>query len=71
MGHGLGAQAIQPPPSPDLTSLMATSRKYEELSWAWKGWRDEVGRSILPFFPKYVELSNKAARLNGESLPSI
>ncbi|ELK12483.1 Angiotensin-converting enzyme [Pteropus alecto] len=50
---------------PDLTNLMATSRNYEELSWAWKGWRDEVGRSILPFFPKYVELSNKAARLNG------
>nr|XP_019588537.1 PREDICTED: angiotensin-converting enzyme isoform X1 [Rhinolophus sinicus] len=50
---------------PDLTSLMATSQKYEELLWAWKSWRDKVGRSILPFFPKYVELSNKAARLNG------
>ncbi|XP_008530917.1 angiotensin-converting enzyme isoform X4 [Equus przewalskii] len=50
---------------PDLTNLMATSRKYEELLWAWQGWRDNVGRSILPFFPKYVELFNKAARLNG------
>ena len=46
---------------------MATSRNYEELLWAWKGWRDKVGRSILPYFPKYVELTNKAARLNGES----
>uniref|UniRef100_A0A452URE9 Angiotensin-converting enzyme n=1 Tax=Ursus maritimus TaxID=29073 RepID=A0A452URE9_URSMA len=50
---------------PDLTSLMATSRKYEDLLWAWKSWRDKVGRAILPFFPKYVELANKAARLNG------
>jgi peptidyl-dipeptidase A len=47
---------------------MATSRKYEELQWVWKSWRDQVGRAILPFFPKYVELSNKAAQLNGESL---
>ncbi|XP_069337702.1 angiotensin-converting enzyme isoform X3 [Eulemur rufifrons] len=53
------------PLEPDLTSAMATSRKYEELLWAWKGWRDQVGRAILPFFPKYVELTNKAARLNG------
>ncbi|XP_023569948.1 angiotensin-converting enzyme isoform X1 [Octodon degus] len=50
---------------PDLTSVMATSRKYEELLWVWKGWRDKVGRAVLPFFPKYVELTNKAARLNG------
>lgn len=45
---------------------MATSRNYQDLAWAWKSWRDKVGRSILPYFPKYVELTNKAARLNGE-----
>lgn len=50
---------------------MATSHNYEELLWAWKSWRDKVGRAILPFFPKYVELSNKAAKLNGESLLSL
>ncbi|XP_044936818.1 angiotensin-converting enzyme isoform X1 [Mustela putorius furo] len=50
---------------PDLTNFMATSRKYEDLLWAWKSWRDKVGTAILPFFPKYVELANKAARLNG------
>ncbi|XP_012658395.1 angiotensin-converting enzyme isoform X2 [Otolemur garnettii] len=50
---------------PDLTSMMATSRQYYELLWAWKSWRDKVGRAILPSFPKYVELTNKAARLNG------
>nr|XP_012299551.1 angiotensin-converting enzyme isoform X1 [Aotus nancymaae] len=50
---------------PDLTNVMATSRKYEELLWAWKGWRDKTGRTILQFYPKYVEFINKAARLNG------
>lgn len=55
---------------PDLTNMMATSRKYEELLWAWKSWRGKVGRAILPFFPKYVEFSNKIAKLNGE-LPML
>ncbi|XP_051014842.1 angiotensin-converting enzyme [Acomys russatus] len=50
---------------PDLTNMMATSRKYEELLWVWKSWRDKVGRGILPLFPKYVEFSNKIAQLNG------
>uniref|UniRef100_A0A8C6R1G7 Angiotensin-converting enzyme n=1 Tax=Nannospalax galili TaxID=1026970 RepID=A0A8C6R1G7_NANGA len=50
---------------PDLTNLMATSRKYEELLWVWKKWRDSAGKTILPLFPKYVELTNKVARLNG------
>ncbi|XP_020136466.2 angiotensin-converting enzyme isoform X1 [Microcebus murinus] len=50
---------------PDLINVMATSRKYEELLWAWKGWRDKVGKDVLPLFPKYVELTNKAAWLNG------
>lgn len=54
------------PSLPDLTNMMATSRKYEELLWVWKSWRDKVGRTILPLFPKYVELSNKIARLNGK-----
>lgn len=56
-----------PHPAADLTNLMATSRKYDELLWVWKGWRDQVGRAILPYFPKYVEFTNKAAQLNGES----
>lgn len=56
------------PSLPDLTNMMATSRKYEELLWVWKSWRDKVGKSILPLYPKYVELSNKIARLNGKFL---
>ncbi|XP_043859220.1 angiotensin-converting enzyme-like protein Ace3 [Dromiciops gliroides] len=50
---------------PGLLDLMASSRNYDELLWAWKGWRDSVGQEIRPLYSRYVELSNKAARLNG------
>uniref|UniRef100_A0A8C5KSE9 Angiotensin-converting enzyme n=1 Tax=Jaculus jaculus TaxID=51337 RepID=A0A8C5KSE9_JACJA len=50
---------------PDLTHVMATSRNYEELLWVWESWNNKAGRAILPFFPKYVELTNEVARLNG------
>uniref|UniRef100_A0A5F8GD19 Angiotensin-converting enzyme n=1 Tax=Monodelphis domestica TaxID=13616 RepID=A0A5F8GD19_MONDO len=53
------------PLDPDLTNLMAVSRDYDNLLWAWKGWRDVTGQAILPSFPEYVDLSNKAAQLNG------
>lgn len=46
---------------------MATSRNQKELLWAWQGWRDAVGRTVRVNFDHYVELSNKAARLNGEA----
>ena len=46
---------------------MATSRDQKELLWAWQGWRDAVGRQLRMTFERYVQLSNKAARLNGEA----
>ncbi|XP_012602958.1 angiotensin-converting enzyme-like protein Ace3 isoform X1 [Microcebus murinus] len=53
------------PLEPDLEEVMATSRDRKELVWAWQGWRDAVGREIRTTFEQYVELSNKAAQLNG------
>nr|XP_003472155.2 angiotensin-converting enzyme-like protein Ace3 [Cavia porcellus] len=50
---------------PDLEEVMATSRDHKELLWAWEGWRDSVGRQLRPIFWRYVQLSNKAAQLNG------
>lgn len=46
---------------------MATSRDQKELLWAWQGWRDAVGRQLRMTFERYVQLSNKAAKLNGEA----
>ncbi|ERE69255.1 angiotensin-converting enzyme-like isoform 1 [Cricetulus griseus] len=64
-GRGKTSGGLRGEAGEDLTNLMATSRKYEELLWVWKSWRDKVGRAILPLFPKYVEFSNKIAQLNG------
>lgn len=44
---------------------MAVSRDYDELLFAWKGWRDSAGKVIRQDYKKYVELANKAATLNG------
>uniref|UniRef100_H0XMC6 Angiotensin-converting enzyme n=1 Tax=Otolemur garnettii TaxID=30611 RepID=H0XMC6_OTOGA len=52
-------------PGTDLEEIMATSRDQKELLWAWQGWRDAVGRQIRSIFGQYVQLSNKAAQLNG------
>ncbi|XP_041431911.1 angiotensin-converting enzyme isoform X1 [Xenopus laevis] len=53
------------PLDPDLTEILAKSRDYDELLFAWQGWRDASGKQIRGKFKRYVELTNKAAQLNG------
>ncbi|XP_078501201.1 angiotensin-converting enzyme isoform X1 [Lissotriton helveticus] len=52
------------PLDPDLTEILSKSRSYDELLFAWKGWRDASGKKIRSLFSRYVKLSNKAALLN-------
>uniref|UniRef100_A0A6J0TXI6 Angiotensin-converting enzyme n=1 Tax=Pogona vitticeps TaxID=103695 RepID=A0A6J0TXI6_9SAUR len=52
---------------PELTDIMAQSRDYSELLHAWKDWRDVSGKKIRTHYKRYVELSNKAAKLNGHT----
>lgn len=54
--------------SVDLTKIMAESRDYDELLFAWQGWRNASGRLIRDDYKRYVQLANKAAVLNGEAL---
>ena len=49
----------------DLTRIIAESRNYHELYWAWDGWRDEVGGPAREDYKEYVRLKNKAAVANG------
>lgn len=49
----------------DLQKIMAESRDYDELLFAWKGWRDAAGKVLRSDYERYVELANQAARLNG------
>ena len=45
---------------------MSTSRDWEELEWAWKGWRDESGKKMRNQYEQFVGLLNEAAVLNGK-----
>lgn len=65
--HLFGSIAL----SSDLIDIMATSRDYDELLFAWKGWRDASGKQIKNNYKRYVELSNKAAVLNGQCPTSL
>uniref|UniRef100_A0A4W4GRH0 Angiotensin-converting enzyme n=2 Tax=Electrophorus electricus TaxID=8005 RepID=A0A4W4GRH0_ELEEL len=55
------------PLDPDLTKIMAESRDYEELLFAWQGWRNASGRQLRQNYKRYVELANLAAQSNGHS----
>ncbi|EDV25300.1 uncharacterized protein TRIADDRAFT_37492 [Trichoplax adhaerens] len=50
--------------NPDLYSIIGKSRNYDELVFAWKGWRDSVGRNVKRDYMKYVEISNIGATDN-------
>ncbi|XP_028823415.1 angiotensin-converting enzyme isoform X2 [Denticeps clupeoides] len=53
------------PLDPDLNKILAESRDYKELLFAWQGWRNESGRALRTDYKEYVQLANEAARLNG------
>lgn len=47
---------------------MAESRDYDELLFAWQGWRNASGRELRNSYKRYVELANLAAKSNGKCL---
>lgn len=50
---------------PGLNDIMKKSRDYDDLLWAWKGWRDATGPKMRETFAQLVEIRNKAAKENG------
>ncbi len=50
---------------PNLKEIMKTSRDYDELLWAWKGWRDSTGPKMRHLFTEAVKLQNKNAKQSG------
>ena len=46
---------------------MATSENFDELAYIWKEWRDASGKNMRDDYKVYVDLSNKAAQMNGMS----
>lgn len=52
---------------PELTEILATSRNPEQLKHIWLEFRKKTGRMVKHLYPRYVELSNIAAKLNNYS----
>ena len=50
---------------PGLINIMAKSRDYNKLLFAWKGWRDAVGPKMKPLYKEFVEIVNLGAREHG------
>jgi len=50
---------------PNLESIIANSKDYDELGYIWKSWRDNSGRLIRNLYNEYVDLGNEASILNG------
>lgn len=53
--------------SEELTEIMASSRSYQKLLFAWEGWRNASGVPLKQLYPRFVELSNKAAKADGKN----
>ena len=45
---------------------MASSLNWNELKYIWEEWRDKSGKLMREDFVRFVELSNKAATLDGQ-----
>ncbi|XP_063872288.1 angiotensin-converting enzyme-like [Scylla paramamosain] len=50
---------------PDIEAIMASSTNWDELKYVWEQWRDNTGKLMRNDFVRFVELSNKAATLDG------
>ncbi|OCT62270.1 hypothetical protein XELAEV_18043354mg [Xenopus laevis] len=51
---------------PELTEIMATSRSYKKLLYAWDGWHNSAGIPLKEKYLKFVQLSNDAYRMDGK-----
>ncbi|VDP00880.1 unnamed protein product [Soboliphyme baturini] len=60
----------RPPPcslfhTPEIVNVMATSTDYNQLYHLWTGWNNLIGPAIQQYYLNVVQLTNKAALLNG------
>lgn len=51
---------------PHIQERLAHSRDPAELAWYWREWYDKAGTPQRENFAKYVQLTRKAAHLNGK-----
>lgn len=52
---------------PDLVTIMAKSRNWDELQHVWTEWRRNTGQLIKDTYEQMVQISNDAAKLNSNN----
>ena len=50
----------------ELTNVLASSRSYALLLYAWEGWHNAAGIPLKPLYQDFTALSNKAYKQDGE-----
>lgn len=50
----------------DLTNILASSRSYAMLLFAWEGWHNAAGIPLKPLYEDFTALSNEAYKQDGE-----
>ena len=55
------------PSVPDISDIMATSRSYKKLLYAWEGWHNAAGNPLRAQYEEFVKLSNEAYQMDGTS----
>lgn len=53
-------------PISELNTIMASSRSYAKLLFAWESWHDVVGIPLKPLYEDFTILSNEAYKGDGE-----
>ena len=46
---------------PELSSILRSSRVYDDILWAWKGWHDVTGPKMRGIYTEIVEVNNRGA----------
>ncbi|CAL1685748.1 unnamed protein product [Lasius platythorax] len=49
----------------DINKIMAQSKDYDELLYYWHAWHEATGPQLQNKYLRYVQLANRAAKLNG------
>uniref|UniRef100_A0A803Y9V1 Angiotensin-converting enzyme n=1 Tax=Meleagris gallopavo TaxID=9103 RepID=A0A803Y9V1_MELGA len=50
---------------PDISDIMASSRSYKKLLYAWEGWHNAAGNPLRAKYEEFVTLSNEAYQMDG------
>jgi len=49
----------------DMEKILSESTDYDELAYVWSAWRNSTGKPIRKLYNQFIDISNKAADVNG------